>query len=77
MDTTNPNGEPDGRVAALGEIVDRLIDVVVRIDDETSATAAANFDPDVPRVAGHKATAEDLTSLRQDLDALRKAGGKG
>jgi hypothetical protein len=42
-------------VASLGAVVDRLIGVVSRLDDETADTAAANFDSNVPRVAGHKA----------------------
>ena len=47
----------------------KLIGVVSRLDDETSDTAAAAFDSDVPRVAGHPATAEELKSLRDTLDA--------
>ena len=46
-------------------------------DDETSDTAAAAFDSDVPRVAGHKATAEELKSLSSALDAWRKEWGAG
>jgi hypothetical protein len=65
--------ELEDRVESLAEVVDRLIGVVSKLDDETSDTAAAAFDSDVPRVAGHKATAEELKSLRQTLDALRKA----
>ena len=57
------------RVAGLADIVNRLIVVVSRLDDETSDTAAAAFDSDVPRVAGHKATAQELQSLRDTLDA--------
>jgi hypothetical protein len=45
------------RVAGLAGIVNNLIGVVARLDNETSDTAAAAFDSDVPRVAGHKATA--------------------
>jgi hypothetical protein len=44
------------RVAGLADVVKKLIGVVSRLDDETSDTAAAAFDSDVPRVAGHKAT---------------------
>jgi hypothetical protein len=60
------------RVAGLAEVVNKLIGVVSRRDDETSDTAAAAFDSDVPRVAGHKATAEELKSLSGTLDALLK-----
>jgi hypothetical protein len=55
------------RVAGLGEVVNKLIGVVSRLDDETSDTAAANFNSDVPRVAGHKATAEELKGLSARL----------
>ncbi len=68
------------RVAGLAEIVNRLIVVVSRLDDETSDTAAAAFDSDVPRVAGHKATAQELQSLSDTLDAWLKewrAGNAG
>ena len=57
------------RVADLTDLVRQLIDVVSRLDDETSDTAAAAFDSDVPRVAGHKATAAELQSLRDTLAA--------
>jgi hypothetical protein len=66
------------RVAGLADVVSKLIGVVSRLDDETSDTAAAAFDSDVPRVAGHKATAEELKSLSDTLDAWLKewdAGG--
>ena len=56
------------RVAGLADVVNQLIGVVSRLDDETSDTAAAAFDSDVPRVAGHKATAEELKSLSETLD---------
>jgi len=55
------------RVASLAAIVNRLIDVVSRLDDETSDTAAAAFNSDVPRVAGHQATASELKALREAL----------
>ena len=68
-----PSSDPlEQRVASLAEIVNRLIDVVSRLDDETSDTAAAAFDSDVPRVAGHKATAQELQSLSDTLDAWLK-----
>ena len=51
--------------------------MVSKLDDETSDTAAAAFDSDVPRVAGHKATAEELKSLSSTLAAWRKEGGAG
>ena len=60
------------RVADLADIVNRLVDVVSKLDDETSDTAAAAFDSDVPRVAGHKATAQELQSLSETLDAWLK-----
>jgi hypothetical protein len=65
------------RVAGLADIVSKLIGVVSRLDDETSDTAAAAFDSDVPRVAGHKATAEELKSLSETLDAWLKEWGAG
>jgi len=64
--------ELEERVAGLADVVNKLIDVVSRLDDETSDTAAAAFDSDVPRVAGHKATAEELKSLSGTLDAWLK-----
>jgi hypothetical protein len=66
------------RVASLAEVVNRLIGVVTRLDDETSDTAAAAFDSNVPRVAGHEATAEELKSLSATLDAwLNESGAAG
>jgi hypothetical protein len=65
------------RVAGLADVVNKLIGVVARLDDETSDTAAANFDSDVPRVAGHKAMAEELKSLSGTLDAALKEWGGG
>ena len=65
------------RVAGLADVVNKLIGVVSRLDDETSDTAAAAFDSDVPRVAGHKATAEDLKRLSDTLDAWLKEWGTG
>jgi hypothetical protein len=76
----DPVPSPGGleeRVASLAEVVNRLIGVVSRLDDETSDTAAAAFDSDVPRVAGHKATAEELKSLSDTLDAWLKEWGAG
>jgi hypothetical protein len=75
--------DPDAleqRVGDLADIVNRLVDVVSKLDDETSDTAAAAFDSDVPRVAGHKATAAELKSLSDTLDAWLnewRAGGAG
>ena len=60
------------RVASLAAVVNKLIGVVSRLDDETSDTAAAAFNSDVPRVAGHKATAEELKALRDTLDSWLK-----
>ena len=71
-DPTSDRAVLDQRVAGLAEIVNRLIGVVSKLDDETSDTAAAAFDSDVPRVAGHKATAEELKSLNDTLDAWLK-----
>ena len=71
-DPTSDPGLLDQRVASLADIVNRLIGVVSKLDDETSDTAAAAFDSDVPRVAGHKATAEELKSLSDTLDAWLK-----
>ena len=77
---TDPVPSPaalEERVASLAAVVDRLIGVVARLDDETSDTAAAAFDSDVPRVAGHKATAEELKSLSDTLDAWLKEWSAG
>jgi hypothetical protein len=65
------------RVAGLADVVNKLIGVVSRLDDETSDTAAAAFDSDVPRVAGHKANAEELKSLSDTLDTWLKEWGTG
>ena len=70
-------GALEERVAGLADVVNKLIGVVSRLDDETSDTAAAAFDSDVPRVAGHKATAEELKSLRGTLDAWLKEWSAG
>jgi hypothetical protein len=64
--------ELEERVASLADVITRLVGVVSRLDDETSDTAAAAFNSDVPRVAGHKATAEELKSLSHTLDAWQK-----
>ena len=69
--------ELEERIAGVADALDRLIGVVSKLDDETSDTAAAAFDSDVPRVAGHKATAEELNSLSNTLDAWRKEWGAG
>jgi hypothetical protein len=69
--------ELEERIAGIADTLDRLIDVVSKLDDETSDTAAAAFDSDVPRVAGHKATAEELKSLTDTLGAWRKQWGAG
>ena len=65
------------RINSVADALDRLIAVVSKLDDETSDTAAAAFDSDVPRVAGHKATAEELKSLSDTLDAWRKDWSAG
>jgi len=70
-------GALEQRVASLADIVNRLIVVVSRLDDETSDTAAAAFDSDVPRVAGHKATAQELQSLSDTLGAWLKESRAG
>jgi len=80
---TDPVPSPaalEERLAGLADVVNNLIGVVSRLDDETSDTAAAAFDSDVPRIAGHKATAEKLKSLSDTLDAWLKewcAGNAG
>jgi hypothetical protein len=71
-DSVPDPGVLEERVAGLAEVVNKLIGVVSRLDDETSDTAAAAFDSAVPRVAGHKATAEELKSLSGTLDAWLK-----
>ena len=73
---TDPVPSPaalEERRAGLADVVNTLIGVVSRLDEETSDTAAAAFDSNVPQVAGHKATAEKLKSLRDTLDAWLKA----
>ena len=78
MGTHRANGPAlEERVANLAEVVNQLVGVVSRLDDETSDTAAAAFDSDVPRVAGHKATAEELKSLSDTLDAWLKEWSAG
>ena len=77
---TDPVPSPaalEDRVVALAAVVNKLVGVVSRLDDETSDTAAAAFDSDVPRVAGHKATAEELKALSGTLDAWLKEWGAG
>ena len=59
----------ENRVAGIADVLDKLIGVVRRLDDETSDTAAAGFNSDVHRVAGHKATADELKSLKDTLDS--------
>jgi hypothetical protein len=76
--TNNRGGAAlEERVASLAEVVNKLIGVVSRLDDETSDTAAANFGSNAPRVAGHEATAEELKSLSDTLDARLKEWGAG
>ena len=60
--------ELEERLASLADLVNKLIGVVSRLDDETSDTAAAAFDSDVPRVAGQsdRRRAEELSGT---LDA--------
>ena len=67
--------ELEKRIAGIADALDRLIAVVSKLDDETSDTAAAAFDSDVPRVAGHKATAEELKSLGDTLAAWPQEWG--
>ena len=77
---TDPVPNPaalEERVASLAAVVNKLIGVVSRLDDETSDTAAAAFNSDVPRVAGHKATSSELKALSDTLDALLKEWGAG
>ena len=77
---TDPIPSPatlEERLAGIADVVNSLIGVVSRLDDETSDTAAAAFDSNVPRVAGHKATAEKLKSLSDTLDAWLKEWGAG
>ena len=74
-DSTGSSAVLEDRVARLGDAVNTLIGVVTRLDDETSDTAAAAFNPDVPRVAGHKATAQELKALSQTLDSWRREWG--
>jgi len=70
MDTQSANGAAlEERVAHLAEVVNQLVGVVSRLDDETSDTRCRCFNSDVPRIAGHKATAEELQRLSHTLDA--------
>jgi methyl-accepting chemotaxis protein len=69
---TDPVSSPaalEERLAGLADVVNNLIGVVSRLDDETSDTAAAAFDSD--------ATAEKLKSLSDTLDAWLKEWGAG
>jgi hypothetical protein len=78
LDIQSANGAAiEERVASLAEVVNQLVGVVSRLDDETSDTAAAAFNSDVPRVAGHKATAEELKRLSHTLDAWLKEWSTG
>jgi hypothetical protein len=77
---TDPVPSPaplEERVASLAAVVNKLIGVVSKLDDETSDTAAAAFNSDVPRVAGHKATAAELKALGETLDAWLEEWGVG
>jgi hypothetical protein len=77
---TDPVPSPatlEERVASLTAVVNKLVGVVSTLDDETSDTAAAAFNSDVPRVAGHKATAGELKALSNTLDAWLKEWGAG
>jgi hypothetical protein len=69
--------EPEERIEGITDALDRLIGVVSKLDDETADTAAAAFDSDVPRVAGHKATADELKSLTNTLDTWPKEWDAG
>jgi hypothetical protein len=71
-DKAPSSAELEERVARLNDAVNTLTGIVSRLDDETSDTAAAHFDPKVPRVAGHKSTAADLKRLRGTLDSWSK-----
>jgi hypothetical protein len=76
----NANRSPaalEQRIVGLAEVVSALIGVVSRLDNETSDTAAAAFDSDVHRVAGHKATADELERLRDTLHAWLRQSGSG
>jgi hypothetical protein len=74
-DPATNSAVPEDRVAGIADVLNKLIGVVRRLDDETSDTAAAGFNSDVPRVAGHKATAEELKSLSETLDSWQKESG--
>jgi hypothetical protein len=77
---TDPGPSPaalEERIANLAAIVDKLIGVVSTLDDETSDTAAAAFASDVPRVAGHEATAGALKALSDTLDSWLNEWGAG
>ena len=76
-DSGPSSADLEERIRSVADALDRLIAVVSKLDDETSDTAAAAFDSDVPRVAGHKATAEELKSLSDTLDAWRKDWSAG
>jgi len=77
---TDPVPSPaalEERVASLAAVVNKLIGVVSKLDDETSDTAAAAFNSDVPRVPGHRATAAELKALGETLDAWLEEWGAG
>ena len=71
------SGRTRATVASLAAVVNKLIAVVSKLDDETSDTAAAAFSSDVPRVAGHTATAAELKALGDTLEAWLKEWGAG
>ena len=69
------SGQPcelEERLASLADLVNKLIDVVSRLDDETSDTAAAAFDSDVPRGRRTQSDGRELKSLSGTLDAWLK-----
>jgi hypothetical protein len=65
------------RVVSLAQVINKLIGVVSRLDDETSDTAAANFGNSAPRVAGHQVAADELQGLSDILDASLKEWDAG
>ena len=63
--------------AALEAASAKLAQVEHGATNDVRQAAMSAVDSDVPRVAGHKATAEDLKSLRDTLAAWLKEWGAG
>ena len=65
------------RVGALADVVNKLVGVVSRLDDENSTPLPPPSTATFPGSPGHKATAEELKSLSDTLDAWLKEWSAG